>query len=727
MHTNNGRVLDHNGNARRCTHRHALSAWLLAGLALASSGGCGVDSLAPQGTRQQAEGLGKDGDVAVDAMGRVLNRYAALGADANRGNTTLTLSGQLGHDLEALQPIASGDLLLIMQMQGADISGDNSARFGEVQDLGGAGLFEFIEVTSVDASNNRLLVNSGCGGLKNSYQTRGKTQIVRVPLVRNLTVAATGSIAPKPWDGTSGGIVALQVAGSFVLNGSIDASSAGFRGGSQNPIANMRLANVGSFYLSSSAQDGGNRGESIAGDASQYAPLGAFGRGAAANGGGGGNRIGAGGGGGGNGGVPADWTGQGRMPTNVTGGGSAWPLDPGHGMAMASQAGGGRGGYTLSDGKQDPTGVAPGSPSWGQDLRRERGGLGGRPVQNDPQARLFLGGGGGSGDDYMSQSGGGGRGGGIVLVDASQLTGSGQIVANGQAGDAASSTLSGAGGGGAGGSIVLSVPSIQGITVQANGGAGGDQSAATAQAGGPGGGGGGGFVATAAGLVLPLQANGGPGGISRSTDMTGFPRNGATDGASGIVSQSVSGIFAGAPLCAVADLSVQLSAMPSQASRLDPFTLQVSVRNSGPSRTGGIVVPLELPSGVHLTGFSADGWDCTASPQSLRCSLSLLAVDTQASFSATVTPALAAQTLSFAATVSAPSSDPQADNNRATLTVRNSDPLEIRFAGGGYGCQLSPRSTSGHPTGWAFGLALALLPLLRGVRRRAPASQPRSV
>ncbi len=669
-------------------------------------------------SRAQAEGLGKDGDVAVDTMGRVLNRYAALGADANRGNTTLTLSSSVGQDLDALQPISAGDLLLLMQMQGAEIGGENSARFGEVLDLNGAGLFELIEVSSVDAANNRLVVNSGCGGLKNSYQTRGKTQVVRVPLLRNLTVSATGSIVPKPWDGQSGGIVALQVAGSFVLNGRIDASSAGFRGGSKTSIGGMRLANVGSFYLSMSAQDGGNRGESIAGDASAYVALGQYGRGAAANGGGGGNRIAAGGGGGGNGGLLSAWTGQGVMPQNTTGGASAWPLDPSYAMALASQAGGGRGGYTLSDGTQDPTVVAPGSASWGQDLRRERGGLGGRPVPNDPQARLFLGGGGGSGDDFMDQSGGGGRGGGLVLIDATQLAGSGQILANGQSGDSATSTQSGGGGGGAGGSIVLAIPSVQGITVQANGGAGGDQSAATVQAGGPGGGGGGGFVATTPGLVLPMQVSGGPGGSTRSPELLAFPRNGASDGTIGIISQAISGLFGGAPLCAVADVAIRLGAMPSQAVRLEPFTLQVSVRNHGPSRTGGLSVPLELPPGVRLIGFSATGWDCTASTQSLLCRRSILSVDEQADFSATVTPALSAGQLLFGASVHSPASDPQPDNNRAALTVINGDPLDIRFAGGGIGCSLSSAASASRSHG---GLAGLLFLLVLSARRRRTA------
>lgn len=677
-------------------------------------------------SRTQAEGLGRDGDVNVAVAGQVLNRYAALGADANPGNTTLTLSSVPGRGLDALMPLVAGDLLLLMQMQGAEISDENSPRFGEVLDLNGAGLFEFIEVSSVDLANNRISVNSGCGGLKNGYLTRGKTQVVRVPLLRSLTVQNNASLAAKPWDGDSGGIIALQVAGNFTLTGNIDASSAGFRGGSQNMILADRLAGVGSYYLSLSAQDGGNRGESIAGSQSDYALIGQYGRGAAANGGGGGNRIAAGGGGGGNAGVLLSWSGQGVLPDSVTGGSLAWPLDPGHSLAMSGQAGGGRGGYTLSDAKLDPTTSGPGQAGWGKDGRRERGGLGGRPVPNDEKSRLFFGGGGGSGDDYKGQSGSGGRGGGLVFIDAAAVSGTGMILANGQAGGNATTTDggdSGGGGGGAGGGIVLAVPQVVGISLQANGGQGGDQGSATTLPAGPGGGGGGGFIAVSASANASAQADGGRGGRSLSPDVAKFPRNGASDGQAGVISRTVSGLFAGAPLCAVADLAVSLSAMPDQAERLTPFTLQVTVQNRGPSRTGNIVVPLELPAGVHLTSFIAPGWDCSASPSQLRCTLPLLAAGEQASFTATVTPALGQSSLRFSATVSAPSSDPQPSDNTASLTLRNSDPLDIRFAGGGFGCSQAAVARRTTPPMLLMAALVAGLALLR---RRRQARSDRS-
>ncbi|HNN95198.1 MAG TPA: hypothetical protein PKI03_23135 [Pseudomonadota bacterium] len=710
-------------------YRYRRSAWwgrwqAVGGLSLSAvlSVACGGVSVPPDpaGYRVQAEGLGRDGDVTVMVAGQVLNRYAVLGADANPGNTTLTLSSTPGQGLDALLPLSAGDLLLLMQMQGAEIRDDNSPRFGEVLDLGGAGLFEFIEVSSVDSANNRISVNSGCGGLKNGYLTRGKTQVVRVPLLRSLTVQNNASVAAKPWDGQSGGIIALQVVGNFTLTGNIDASSAGFRGGSQNVNLADRLAQVGSYYLSMNAQDGANRGESIAGSQADYAPFGQYGRGAAANGGGGGNRIGSGGGGGGNGGVLANWSGQGVFTSTVVGGSLAWPLDPGAAQAGAGQAGGGRGGYTVSDGKLDPTTTAPGATGWGQDGRRERGGLGGRPVPNDPAARLFLGGGGGSGDDYKSQSGVGGRGGGLIFIDATAISGTGMILANGQTGGSATTTdggASGGGGGGAGGSIVLSVPQVVGVSLQANGGGGGDQGSAATIAAGPGGGGGGGFIAVVGSANASAQADGGSGGRSLSPDLMKFPRNGASDGQAGVIQRTVSGLFAGAPLCAVADLSVSLSASPAQAERLTPFSIAVNVQNRGPSRTGNIVVPLDLPTGVRLTSFAASGWDCTAGLQQLRCTLPLLASGAEAGFTATVTPALGQASLRFAASVSAPSSDPQPADNTATLTVDNRDPLDIRFAGGGIGCALARSSGSG--TGCGLGAFLLALVLL--LRRRAAA------
>jgi hypothetical protein len=656
----------------------------------------GTGASAPVGSLSQAEGLGKDGDLVVSRVGTVVNRYAVLGADAKQGDTTLTLSGMGGIGLDALMPLAVDDLLLIIQMQGADIDTTNTPSYGSVIDLRSAGLYEFIGVTAVDTAAGKVSVYSGCGGLKNSYQAAGHVQVIRVPQYTNLSVAAGASIVAPAWDGRGGGVVAVQVRDTVTIDGSIDVTRLGFRGGRKNPITQRRPAGIGSYYRAMSALDGCNRGESIAGYESDYVLTGQFGRGAAANGGGGGNRVAAGGGGGAGGGDSAAWNGQGVMPLAVTGGAAAWLLDPGYQADKMQFSGGGRGGYTYSGAALDPTMVAPGDQTWGEDFRRERGGLGGRPVPNDPKIRLFLGGGGGSGDDYQNTSGAGGAGGGLVFIDARKVTGGGQILADGQPGAPATATSSGGGGGGGGGTVVVaSTTTVDGITIQANGGAGGAQQGATTTASGPGGGGGG-------------------GGSTASTDMTAFPRNGATDGAAGQLGSAI-GPYGGAPYCSVADLGVTLTATPAEAKEREPVRLDLAVTNIGPGTSGNVVVKLDLPEGVSIASTEAQGWTCQPTNLRLTCSLATLPAGAAPGIAVTIVPALGVTEMTFTARVSAPTTDLDMSNNTATVILNNPAPLVARPAGGGFGCAMAREA----PRPAAFGPALlGLLLGALGIARR---------
>ncbi|MFO0576089.1 MAG: DUF11 domain-containing protein [Polyangia bacterium] len=696
------------------------------GLLLLASGpqGCGsADPLAtlgpgsniPVGALSQAEGLGKDGDLTVSMAGTIVNRYAVLAADAKPGDTSLTLSGMAGLGLDALMPLAVDDLLLIIQMQGADIDTTNSASYGSVIDLRSAGLYEFIGVTAVDLAAGKVSVYAGCGGLKNSYQATGRVQVIRVPQYSNLSIAAGASIAAPAWDGQRGGVVAVQVRDTVTIDGSIDVARRGFRGGKKNPITQRRPAGIGSYYRTMSALDGGNRGEGIAGYESEYLLTGQFGRGAAANGGGGGNRVAAGGGGGAGGGDIATWNGQGVMPLTVPGGAAAWLLDPGYQADKMQFAGGGRGGYTYSGAALDPTMVAPGDQSWGEDFRRERGGLGGRPVPNDPKIRLFLGGGGGSGDDYQNTSGAGGAGGGMVFIDARKITGSGQILADGAPGAPSTATSSGGGGGGGGGTVVVAATTtVDGITIQAGGGPGGAQQGATATASGPGGGGGGGFIAAPQGVTITQQVAGGAGGSTASADLTAFPRNGATDGAAGQLGAAV-GPYGGAPYCSVADLGVTITATPAEAKEREPVRLDLAVTNIGPGTSGNVVVKLDLPEGVSIASTEAQGWTCQPTNLRLTCTLATLPAGAAPNIAVNIVPALGATELAFTARVSAPTTDLDMSNNTATLTVNNPAPLVARPAGGGFGCAATGEAPRPAPLGLAlFGLLLGAV----GISRR---------
>ena len=219
-------------------------------------------------------------------------------------------------------------------------------------------------------------------------------------------------------------------------------------------------------------------------------------------------------------------------------GAAAWALDPGfvaNTNARTTSQGGGRGGYSYSNVAQDPLVLGPNAAAWGGDSRREVGGLGGHPLDNDPAARLFMGGGGGAGDGNNASAGRGGTGGGMVFIIAGAISGAGSIRANGEAGaNAAGNPGDAPGGGGGGGTVVVHAVSIVGISISADGGAGGNHtnSSSDNEVEGPGGGGGGGYVAVSGGTPT-LSAAGGPGGTTNRAVMSTFPSDGATAGNAG--------------------------------------------------------------------------------------------------------------------------------------------------------------------------------------------------
>jgi hypothetical protein len=89
-----------------------------------------------------AAAVGQDGSMTVSAPGTVLNRYSALAADASAGSSTLVVASAGGL---ALVP---GDLVLVIQMQGAVIDSSDTATFGAIASYGGAGTYELAPVVS---------------------------------------------------------------------------------------------------------------------------------------------------------------------------------------------------------------------------------------------------------------------------------------------------------------------------------------------------------------------------------------------------------------------------------------------------------------------------------------------------------------------------------------------------------------------------------------------------
>lgn len=365
--------------------------------------------------------------------------------------------------------------IIILQTQGATIDLSDSENYGTIETLNGAGSYEYNRISSILGNELQLEF-----AIVNTYAP-SFTQVIGFEIYEDASV--DGALTPTSWDGTTGGVVAIEATGTLTINADIDASGRGFRGGIPLSINNNNcnfLTNANDYAYAADNWRGSPKGEGI-GFADPNSP---HGRGAQANGGGGGNDHNSGGGGG----------------------------------ALISA--GGRGGTNNEPSTFGCDGDFPGR--------------GGKSVGNTPTL-LFLGGGGGSGHANNSNPSGGGNGGGIIMLKASNIVfNSGQIRTNGIA--ATSSSGDGGGGGGAGGSILLLADGTSGNPdLSASGGAG-----ATANNGnndrcfGPGGGGSGGVILS--NQNIPTDLAGGSAGLSINSTSCAESSNGAQAGVTGLSS-----------------------------------------------------------------------------------------------------------------------------------------------------------------------------------------------
>lgn len=507
---------------------------------------------------------GVHGARTINTTTAIVNEYTALTADVAAGATSLTVANSgmnaNGRFAGNLQP---GELIMIYQVQGVfirnqfDVANAQDTVWGKITNYFQCGVYEFAQVRAVP---NGTTIQLECG-LTNAFNTINgqKTQIIRVPRYTSLTVNSNDTLTCDDWNGTVGGVLAVEVTGNVTVNanGYISANWKGFRGGSL--VGDNATAFGANQTYSTANTEGAEKGEGVVGYQSEYDLWGGrYARGTGANGGGGGNGHNAGGGGGAN--APnstsgsAIWRGLGIPDLTGVNYNIAWGLEAAiiPTLTTANSAGGGKGGYTFSGLNANAIASGPNnSGAWGGDTRSSVAcGLGGRPLDYST-GRLFLGGGGGAGDQNDNWGGAGGDGGGMVyMIVYGSVTGTGNITSNGMRGYNAQGTApatsfagkDGAGGGGAGGTIVVrSVGGVANtITIAANGGQGGNQNMTRGnlffgtinEAEGPGGGGGGGYISISSGAPT-RTSNGGNNGTTNSDALNEFLPNGATKGCPG--------------------------------------------------------------------------------------------------------------------------------------------------------------------------------------------------
>lgn len=546
----------------------------------------------PHALAQTCAMPGRDGTAA--SSGTVNTYYPPVTGSYGAASNSIALGASSG----SATALAPGDLVMVMQMQCANLNSTNTSNYGAGNGSGRgytdpagsclAGRYEYVRAGAGTTAASLDLRGSPLSATyvqdATTATNRRTFQVIRVPQHASLTL--TGAVAAPHWDGGTGGVVALDVAGALNWNGqTIDVSGRGFRGGAAVQWTGGADADATPDYVATLASDQhATKGEGIAGTPrwvlnestglreDNGATWGGYangdqGRGAPGNAGGGGdNRSGTrdngGGGGGGNGG---------------TGGLGAYGW----------KSGGWGGTFTASD----------------VDLR----GIGGAGFASAAPNRVVMGGGGGaggsnnSGADPVNSSGG--AGGGIVIVRAGSMGGSGTVNANGANGRT-QPINDGAGGGGAGGSVVLmSVAGGLGtVAVNVRGGTGGDSYLlAPADAAHAGGGGGAGGVVIRSGAAT-VGNTGSANGITNTTDNpVGGAAHGATAGTGGTSTQPADSTFTSTrpsarclPQLTVTKATLTPTVTTAAATSVS-YTIVVS--NSGGSAIGADLVDNTLPPG----------------------------------------------------------------------------------------------------------------------------------
>src|SRR5262249_9398050 len=229
-------------------------------------------------------------------------------------------------------------------------------------------------------NRNVTFTGSGTGnGLLNSYHTTAGTnstaqktfQVIRVP--QYAYAVFNSGLTALAWNGSTGGVLAIDVSQDATLNGTISVDGLGFRGAAGRTLTGATGNNTDYRTQSSNAANGG-KGEGIAGtprymwDSVNTAvidntvegyPNGSMARGAPGNAGGGGtdgnptaNDQNSGGGGGGNGGTGGH--GGNSWSTNLVTGGLGGANFAQAGVTRVVMGGGGGAGTRNNDDTNTP-------------------------------------------------------------------------------------------------------------------------------------------------------------------------------------------------------------------------------------------------------------------------------------------------------------------------------------------------------------------------------------
>lgn len=552
----------------------------------------------------------------------VLNTYYPGTASVSAGSTSIPVGAANGTGT-----IAAGSELLVIQMQDASISTSNTVAYGNgytgqgFTTINNAGNYEFVTATGPVSGGAVPILGAGVGGgLVFGYTaaaasaTKGQSTY-QVVLVPQYTTATLGAATAAAWNGSTGGILALDIGSNLNLgSATVSVNGLGFRGGAgMQLVGGYGGANTDYQYKSPTAYTGaaggatgvdGSKAEGVAGTPMWVESGGTFLQTTTTVG------------------YPSGTAGtDGSMARGAPGNAGAGGTDADPAI-NDENAGGGGGGNGGSGGF--------GGDSWNTNLSDGGEGGGAFPATID---RIAMGGGGGAGtrnnSDGDTLASSGAAGGGIVFIRAFSFSGTATITANGAASYIGTANDAG-GGGGAGGAIIMLAANggEAGLTLQANGGRGGDawdsQAYSLTQRHGPGGGGGGGVIFVSA-TPASMTATGGANG---TTLNPGVPY-GATAGNAGTTAvtatmSQVTGMQSSEVCTRLPDLAITKSHGGVTFTRGTTATYTLALSNVSPlgSTAGLVTVDDTLPFGITPTAASGTGWTCSVSGQTISCTTS---------------------------------------------------------------------------------------------------------
>ncbi len=370
-------------------------------------------------------GSGSDGSLTVTTADYQVNNYTFIMQNSSVGESNIIVNDSTGFKI--------GDEILIIQMQ----EGNTDCNAGD---------YEFSFISDIDNNNislTRTLQKDYCFYnpiITNSYEgenpaegnhTSSVAQVVKIPHFTDLTIQSGTSISAPYWNGSIGGIVAFRATGTVTMDGYINTTARGFRGGTVFSSSDTQSTGP-------EDDDDGGQGEGIKGWGIQQDRTQAAGD-------------------------------DGRGYNNANGGGGSYCTDNDGGDPGAG------GGYGTTGGD-----AGTGYSSQGSGPNPEEGGI---SIGTANLSGMYFGGGGGGGSDsddlncepnlfitpvnsrgtYCQR---GGHGGGIVFITANTITNA-RIKADGHTPDP---VWDGGPGGGAGGTVWLRAYSINVSDVSADGG-----------------------------------------------------------------------------------------------------------------------------------------------------------------------------------------------------------------------------------------------------------------